>query len=60
MLQVSDVSKKLDTFQLEHIYIELPPGYIMGLIGPNGSGKTTLLHLLMGLYKPTEGEIIIC
>lgn len=60
MLQVSDVSKKLDTFQLEHINIELPPGYIMGLIGPNGSGKTTLLHLLMGLYKPTEGEITIC
>ena len=27
------------------------------IIGPNGAGKTTLLHLLMGLRKPTEGQI---
>lgn len=60
MLQVLNVSKKLGTFQLQNVNIELPEGYIMGLIGPNGSGKTTLLHLLMGLYKPNEGEITIC
>lgn len=59
MLQVSNVSKKLGTFQLQNMNIELPAGYIMGLIGPNGSGKTTLLHLLMGLYKTDEGEITI-
>lgn len=59
MLQVSNVSKKLGTFQLQNMNIELPAGYIMGLIGPNGSGKTTLLHLLMGLYKADEGEITI-
>lgn len=59
MLQVSNVSKKLGTFQLQNMNIELLAGYIMGLIGPNGSGKTTLLHLLMGLYKADEGEITI-
>lgn len=60
MLQVSHVNKKLGSFQLQDMNIELPAGYIMGLIGPNGSGKTTLLHLLMGLYKPEGGEITIC
>lgn len=30
----------------------------LGLIGPNGSGKTTLLHLIMGLHRPTEGEVL--
>lgn len=59
MLKVTNISKKLGTFQLQNMQIELPAGYIMGLIGPNGSGKTTLLHLLMGLYKPNEGEITI-
>ena len=60
MLQVSDVSKKLNTIHLDRMNFNLPAGYIMGLIGPNGSGKTTLLHLLMGLYKPEAGEISIC
>ncbi|MFT5727562.1 MAG: cobalt/nickel transport system ATP-binding protein [Desulforhopalus sp.] len=29
-----------------------------GIIGPNGCGKTTLLHLLVGLIKPTEGQLL--
>ena len=57
MLCLSNVSKSLGTFQLEDISLELPKGYIMGLIGPNGSGKTTLLHLILGLYQPDRGDI---
>ncbi len=60
MVRLEHVSKKLGAFSMEDINIELPKGYICGLIGPNGSGKTTLLHLIMGLYKTDEGEVKVC
>lgn len=34
-------------------------GELLGLIGPNGAGKTTSFNLLMGLIKPSAGEVIL-
>lgn len=34
-------------------------GEIVGLIGPNGAGKTTFFNCLTGLYKPTEGRVVL-
>ena len=59
MLEIQGLEKKLEGFTLQDVNIELPKGYIMGLIGENGAGKTTLLNLILGLYKPTKGQIII-
>jgi branched-chain amino acid transport system ATP-binding protein len=39
--------------------LEIEPGQIRGLIGPNGAGKTTIFNLITGIYKPTEGDIIL-
>lgn len=37
----------------------VPPGAVVGIIGPNGTGKTTLFRMIIGLDKPDSGEIRI-
>lgn len=58
-LEVSSLSKKWTDFTLEDININLPKGYIMGLIGKNGSGKTTLINCILNGTKKSRGRIHI-
>ena len=46
-------------FTLGPIDLDFHPGEITFLVGGNGSGKTTLAKLLVGLYPPEEGRIIL-
>ena len=48
-----------ETFDLGPIDLELKRGEVLFICGGNGAGKTTLLKLLMGLYYPATGEILI-
>jgi cobalt/nickel transport system ATP-binding protein len=44
---------------VDHLDFMLCQGDRIGLLGPNGCGKTTFFHLIMGLLKPTAGNIAI-
>jgi HlyB family type I secretion system ABC transporter len=44
---------------LQNLSFEAKPGQMVALVGRSGSGKTTLSKLLLGLYPPTEGQILI-
>lgn len=44
---------------LDNINLEIQQGETMVIIGPSGSGKSTILRLMIGLLKPTAGEIWI-
>jgi ABC-2 type transport system ATP-binding protein len=42
---------------LDHVTLTVPRGSAFGLVGPNGAGKTTLLKALLGVLRPTAGEV---
>ncbi|MGB8954356.1 MAG: ABC transporter ATP-binding protein [Tumebacillaceae bacterium] len=44
---------------LMSINLEIKSGELYGLVGPNGCGKTTLAKLVMGIYEPDKGSIMI-
>ena len=44
---------------LDNINLEINENDYIAIIGPNGGGKTTLIKLILGLLKPTSGEIIL-
>ncbi|MBS1730222.1 MAG: ABC transporter ATP-binding protein [Bacteroidetes bacterium] len=60
-LAFHDVSFKHQSAQfkaLEHIQFKVEKGETIAFVGPSGSGKSTLVKLLVGLYRPQEGEIL--
>src|SRR6186997_1480045 len=48
-----------DKLILENFSAAVPPGAIIGIIGPNGVGKTTLLKMIIGQEKPDSGTVKI-
>jgi branched-chain amino acid transport system ATP-binding protein len=60
LLQVEKMSHEFGGLRAVNSYnLEIEAGQIRGLIGPNGAGKTTIFNLITGIYKPTEGDIIL-
>ena len=44
---------------VENISFKIAENEIVGLLGPNGCGKTTTMAMILGLLKPSKGEILI-
>ncbi len=42
---------------LEDVNLSIPQGDFVSVVGPNGGGKTTLLKLMLGLLRPSRGEV---
>ncbi len=58
MLKIKNLTKKFDNFTaIEGINLSLERGDFFSIIGPNGSGKTTIIKNILGLLRPTTGEI---
>ena len=46
-------------YLIENVNLNIPRGVYLSIVGENGSAKTTLLKLILGLLKPTSGNITI-
>jgi ATP-binding cassette, subfamily B, bacterial HlyB/CyaB len=56
---VSFCFKENGPLQLQNVTLEIEPGTFVGVVGQSGSGKSTLMKLLMRLYEPKSGQILL-
>ena len=60
LVEVKDLKKSYNLKEaVRGISFKIKDNEILGLLGPNGSGKTTTIGMMLGLLKPSNGEIII-
>jgi ABC-type multidrug transport system ATPase subunit len=58
MIQTKKLTKRYGAFTaVDSINLNIPAGQIYGFLGPNGAGKTSTIMMLLGIVKPTAGEI---
>lgn len=58
-IEINGLIKEYKTFTLGPISLTVPGGSILGLIGENGAGKTTLIKSMLGIVKPSGGEVTL-
>jgi lipoprotein-releasing system ATP-binding protein len=63
LIQASNIHKTYNSGNkvvqvLKGVNINIEPGKLVSIVGPSGAGKSTLLHILGGLDKPSQGEVI--
>jgi ATP-binding cassette subfamily B protein RaxB len=44
---------------LQGVSLKIEPGEMVALVGPSGGGKTTLMKIMMGLFEPSHGEVLV-
>jgi branched-chain amino acid transport system ATP-binding protein len=60
ILTVKNLTKRFDGLVAnQDISFDVKKGSITAVIGPNGAGKTTFFNMVTGVYKPTEGSILL-
>jgi len=59
-IHTKNLTKEYDGFKaVDNLNLKVEEGEIYGFLGPNGAGKTTTMLMLLGILKPTQGEIYI-
>ena len=60
VIEINNLSKMYkNILAVKNINFKISKGSIIGLLGPNGCGKSTTIGMMLGLIKPTSGEVLI-
>lgn len=60
IITTNHLSKKYNhIFRVKDLDLAIPEGSVYGFLGPNGAGKSTTMKMLLGLTRPSQGEITI-
>ena len=59
-IELRNLKKNYNNFEaVKDLNFKIDTGKIIGLLGPNGCGKTTTIGMILGLIKPSDGEILV-
>jgi len=60
MIRTSGLVKKYGNFTaVDNLDLNIPSGEIYGFLGPNGAGKTSTIMMILGIVRPTAGEVFL-
>ena len=60
LLEIKNLSKSFGNLKaVDNVSFTVPEGSVFGLIGRNGAGKTTTIRMMMNIYLPDEGEVLL-
>ncbi len=60
VVELRSVTKRFDSFvAVNNLSFEVRRGTIFGLLGPNGAGKTTSIRMILDIFAPDEGEVVV-
>ncbi len=61
IIETKDLTKRFsgDVLAVDNLNLKVREGEVFGFLGPNGAGKTTSIRMIVGLLKPTSGNVLI-
>src|SRR3954449_3636992 len=60
MIEAKNLTKLYgDKRAVDDLSFVVKPGVVTGFLGPNGSGKSTTMRLILGLDRPTKGDVTV-
>ena len=60
IIEANNLSKSFGDFvAVDNLNLKIKKGEVFGFLGPNGAGKTTSIKMMVGLLRPTSGQILI-